>query len=183
MRRLPRSALLLRAVNVGGNALRMATFAETLADAGCTSVQTVGTSGTAVVETPANVRGETLEQKVEAALRQRAGLRTEVFARERDEWDGVVRSNPFRREAQDDPAHLLVVFLKTRPAPESWSRLAAAVAGRERTAPGGRHAYLVYPDGIGRSKLTAARIDRALGIPGTGRNWNTVVSLHSKLRP
>ena len=183
MRRVPRSALLLRAVNVGGNALRMATFAEILTDAGCSSVQTFGASGTAVVETPTNVRGETLEQKVEVALRQRAGLRTEVFARERDEWNGVIRSNPFPREAQDDPAHLLVVFLKRRPEPVSWSRLAGVVAGPERTAPGGRHAYIVYPGGIGRSKLTAARIDRALGVPGTGRNWNTVVSLHSKLRP
>ena len=34
-------------------------------------------------------------------------------------------------------------------------------------------AYLHAPDGIGRSKL-AARVERVLGVRGTGRNWRTV---------
>lgn len=34
-------------------------------------------------------------------------------------------------------------------------------------------AYLHAPDGIGRSKL-AARMERALGVVATGRNWRTV---------
>lgn len=176
-----RSIVLLRAVNVGDSALRMATFAQALADAGCASVRTVGASGNAVVETASSLQGATLEAKVEAALARRAGLRTEAFAREGEEWDRLIRDNPYAAEAHDDPAHLLVVVLKSRPAQDAWTRLAEAVVGRERTAPGERHAYIVYPDGIGRSKLTAARIDRALGVPGTGRNWNTVLSLQQKL--
>jgi uncharacterized protein (DUF1697 family) len=32
---------------------------------------------------------------------------------------------------------------------------------------------LYAPDGIGRSKL-AAKIEKALGVPVTARNWNTV---------
>jgi uncharacterized protein (DUF1697 family) len=34
-------------------------------------------------------------------------------------------------------------------------------------------AYLHAPDGIGRSKL-AARLEKALGVAGTGRNWRSV---------
>lgn len=41
----------------------------------------------------------------------------------------------------------------------------------------GKHAYITYPAGIGRSKLTTARIEDALGSRGTGRNWNTVLKL------
>lgn len=41
----------------------------------------------------------------------------------------------------------------------------------------GRHAYIVYPDGIGRSKLTTALIEKHLGTRVTGRNWNTVRKL------
>ena len=41
----------------------------------------------------------------------------------------------------------------------------------------GREAYIVYPDGMGRSRLTATVIDRALKTSGTARNWNTVRKL------
>jgi uncharacterized protein (DUF1697 family) len=37
--------------------------------------------------------------------------------------------------------------------------------------------YVVYPDGIGPSKLTGGVIDRALATRGTARNWNTVLKL------
>ena len=41
----------------------------------------------------------------------------------------------------------------------------------------GRELYIVYPDGIGRSKLTNQLIERMLGTRGTARNWNTVLKL------
>jgi len=41
----------------------------------------------------------------------------------------------------------------------------------------GQQAYIVYPDGIGRSRLTAALIERKLATRGTARNWNTVMKL------
>ena len=40
----------------------------------------------------------------------------------------------------------------------------------------GKVLYLYAPDGIGRSKL-AANIEKCLGVPGTGRNLNTVNKL------
>jgi len=36
---------------------------------------------------------------------------------------------------------------------------------------------VVYPDGIGRSRLTLALIERKLGTRGTGRNWNSVTKM------
>jgi uncharacterized protein (DUF1697 family) len=35
----------------------------------------------------------------------------------------------------------------------------------------------VYPEGIGRSKLTIQKIEKTLGTRGTARNWNTVLKL------
>jgi uncharacterized protein (DUF1697 family) len=40
----------------------------------------------------------------------------------------------------------------------------------------GKQAYIFYPDGIGRSKLTPAVLEKRLGR-GTGRNWSTVLRL------
>jgi uncharacterized protein (DUF1697 family) len=55
--------------------------------------------------------------------------------------------------------------------------LQAAVQGPEIVRSHGRQLYLVYPEGIGRSKLTNTLIERKLGTRGTGRNWNTVLKL------
>ncbi len=67
--------------------------------------------------------------------------------------------------------------LKTPPDPSTFPALRAAIKGPERVELSGRHAWLVYPDGVGRSKLTNTVIERRLGVRGTARNWNTVLKL------
>ena len=49
--------------------------------------------------------------------------------------------------------------------------------GREVVHADGSHLCAVYPDGIGRSRLTNAVMDAKLGTRGTGRNWNTILKL------
>jgi uncharacterized protein (DUF1697 family) len=41
----------------------------------------------------------------------------------------------------------------------------------------GREVFVYYPNGMGRSKLSAALVEKTLKTPGTGRNWNTVTKL------
>ena len=89
----------------------------------------------------------------------------------------MMTANPFGDEAGDDPSHLLIMLLKTAPAAGAIETLRAAIKGPEGVELIGRNAYLVYPDGIGRSKLTIGIIEKKLGGRGTGRNWNTVVKL------
>jgi uncharacterized protein (DUF1697 family) len=45
-----------------------------------------------------------------------------------------------------------------------------------------RHLYIVYPTGMGTSKLTNTVIERVLGTRGTARNWNTVTRLAALVR-
>ena len=92
------------------------------------------------------------------------------------EWDAVVASNPFPDEAASDPGHLVVMALKAAPDAAAVAALQASVAGRETVRAVGRQAYLVYPDGIGESKLTIKLIEKHLGTRGTGRNWNTTLT-------
>ncbi len=67
---------------------------------------------------------------------------------------------------------------------------AGAAAGLERIAkqyPGRRDRfhlagdtlYLHLPDGAAESKFTVRALERALGVPGTARNWNTVLKLRA----
>ncbi|MFI5267588.1 MAG: DUF1697 domain-containing protein, partial [Chloroflexota bacterium] len=108
---------------------------------------------------------------------KRLDLRTDFFVRSVDEWAGVIAGNPFLDEAERDPSHLVVLFLKAAPDASAVEALRAAVVGPEVIRAERRQLYITYPEGIGRSKLTNTLIERKLGTRGTGRNWNTVLKL------
>lgn len=173
---------LVRAINVGGRSLPMAELRALFVELGLNRVHTLLQSGNAVFQsdrTPA-----ALEGLLEEATQRRFGLATEFFVRTAREWEAAIAANPFAPEARDDPSHLLLMALKTAPEAAEMRALNAAVAGlgRERVAAKGRHAYLVYPDGIGRSKMTNAFVESRLHTRGSSRNWNTVLKLAALAR-
>ena len=167
---------LLRAVNVAGrNLVAMSALREMLDDLGFENGRTLLQSGNLVFESAASPAS--LEVTLERELQKRFGLRTDVMVRTLPELHAAVAAHPFPQEARADPGHLLLLLLKDAPAKQAVVALRAAIAGRERVEVAGRHAYVVYPDGIGRSKLTSAVLERYLGTSVTGRNWNTVLKL------
>jgi uncharacterized protein (DUF1697 family) len=167
---------LLRAVNLGPhNKVAMSDLRDLLAAAGMREPQTLLQSGNVVFRSSRATAG--LERLFEAAAKKRLGLATSFFVRTAAEWKALVASNPFTEEASTDPGHLLVVFLKEPPPPAAVASLRSAIKGSETVEVNGREAYIVYPDGVGRSKLTSALIEQKLGTRGTARNWNTVTRL------
>ena len=78
--------------------------------------------------------------------------------------------------AAERPNLLMVVFLDGLPQAGAADRL-AAFDGPERLHLEGEHLYIDYAEGVGRSKLTPALLDKALKVPATGRNWNTANTL------
>ena len=174
---MPAHVALLRAVNLGGaTQVSMAEVRDRVASLGFTEVRSILQSGNLVfrsgVTSSAAVEGR-LDREVAPVL----GARTEFFVRTAAEWRAAVVGNPFPAQAKADPGHLLLMALKTGPNEAGWRSLARAVVGREQVRGVGRWAYLVYPDGVGRSKLTTALIEKHLGTRGTSRNWNTVLKL------
>jgi uncharacterized protein (DUF1697 family) len=168
---------LLRAINLAGRgAVAMSDLRDLFTLVGFTGVRTLLQSGNVVFRGPRQ-SGAALERRLEAEAVKRLGVETEFFVRTAAEWQALIAHNPFREEAQRDPGHLLAIILKRAPEPENVQALQAAVQGREIVRGGDRHAYIVYPDGVGRSRLTNALIEKKLGSRGTGRNWNTVVKL------
>lgn len=168
---------LLRGVNVGGHKqVAMAELRDLCARLGFHDVRSLLQSGNLVFRTDAR-RGAALERLLETETEKRLGLQTTFFVRTAEQWRAVVARNPFREEARRDPSHLLVMLLKDAPAAGGVEALRAAVTGREVVRAEGREAYLVYPNGIGRSRLTGRLVEKKLGTRGTARNWNTVLKL------
>ena len=173
---MTRYVALLRAVNVGGTVVRMEALRGHLESLGLTSVTTLLQSGNVVFQAT-QTTSRALEELLERTTASALGVETTYFVRSAAEWGRLAAANPFREEAERDPAHLHVSVLKTAPPDGSWARLEAAIVGRERVRAGDRAAYIVYPDGSGTSKFTLGVIERTLGTRGTNRNWNTVTKL------
>jgi uncharacterized protein (DUF1697 family) len=124
-----------------------------------------------------NVRtGAELERFLESEAHDRLSLDVDFIVRTPDEWKSVIRQNPFRKEAERDPGHLVVMFLKGAPDVEDIVALQAEIRGPEVVRAKGKQAYIYFPNGQGRSKLTHSLLEKRLGR-GTGRNWNTVLKL------
>lgn len=168
---------LLRAINLGGrNRVRMADLRELLSDLGFQDARTLLQSGNVVFESDGE-GGARLENTLEEALEEHLGVSTDFFVRTTDEWDAIVAKNPFPKEAENDPSHLLVMLLKRAPQGEEVASLRESLKGREVVEVVGRQAYIVYPDGIGRSRLTTSVVEERLGTRATGRNWNTMLKI------
>jgi uncharacterized protein (DUF1697 family) len=168
---------LLRAINVGGhNPVAMSALRALAAQAGLDDPRTLLQSGNLVFGSDARSATE-LERLLEREASAHLGVETAFMVRSARDWQSVITRNPFSAEANADPGHLVVMFFKEAPKATDAKALQAAIVGRERAWADGREAYLVYPDGAGRSRLTTAVIEKTLGTRGTGRNWNTVRKL------
>ena len=171
----PARIALLRGVNVGGHAkVAMADLRAMVRALGLAEPQTLLQSGNLVFRSDAPA--EALERTLEDATAERFGFEVAYFVRDAAQWSGIIAANPFPDEAKADPSHLLVQFLRTAPDAAAVAALQAAIRGPEIVRAYGRHAYIVYPDGIGRSRLASPMIEAKLG-PATGRNWNTILKL------
>src|SRR5881628_15465 len=173
---------LLRGINVGGHKMvAMSDLRDLLTQLGFMDARSLLQSGNLIFRSDARV-GVNLERLLEAEAEKRLDLRTDFVVRTAEEWKAIVARNPFRDEAERDPAHLLVMFLKDAPDVKNVEALQAAITGPEIVRAHGRQAYIVYPSGIGRSRLTSALIEKKLATRGTGRNWNTVLKLGALVR-
>ena len=167
---------LIRGINVGGHRqLGMTNLRAFLTELGFDDVRSLLQSGNLVFKSKVR-SGAELERFLETEANKKLGIDLDIFVRAPDEWKALIRQNPFRKEAEQDPGLLIVMFLKNAADAEDVAALQSDVKGPETIQAKGRHAYIFYPNGQGRSKLTNAVIEKRLGRC-TGRNWNTVMKL------
>lgn len=176
-----RWAALLRGVNVGGNRkLPMADLKGLIEALGFERVQTLLASGNVVFDADEKA-GARLESQLEREAKARLGLETDFLLRDAAELNGAIKANPFKDAAKARPNSLVVVFTREPPPSDLPERIAAIYDGPERLAVDGRHLYVDYVEGQGRSKLHPAMARLKLPKAATARNWNTVLKVATML--
>jgi uncharacterized protein (DUF1697 family) len=174
---MTRYIAVLRAINLGAhNRIAMADLRGMLDKLGFVDPKTLLLSGNVVFKSDLASSAK-IEELLEAASTKHLKVTTDYFVRSAKEWRAIVDANPFTREAKADPARVVMMCLRDAASPAQVKALQASIVGREVVKANGKHAYFVFPDGQGRSKLTIQKIEKALGTRGTARNWNTVLKL------
>ncbi|HEX5181850.1 MAG TPA: DUF1697 domain-containing protein [Allosphingosinicella sp.] len=176
-----RWAALLRGVNVGGNRkLPMADLKSFIEALGFRRAQTLLASGNVVFDADEEEGGR-LESLLEREAEVRLGFRTDFLLRNGAEMEAAVAANPFEDAAAARPGTMVVIFARALYPADLRDRIAAIYDGPERLAVDGRHLYVDFVEGQGRSKLHPALAKLRLPKAATARNWNTVTKLASML--
>lgn len=166
----------LRAVNVNGTGkVAMKDLTTACEAAGLRDVATYISSGNVVFEHDGTA--EEAQTLIADILRDQFGLtKNHTIIRTPDALARALANNPFADAAADRPASLMLQFLEAVP-PDGAAEALAAWPGPERAHLSGDHLYIDYAEGVGRSKLLPAVLERMLKVAGTARNWNTAQKL------
>jgi uncharacterized protein (DUF1697 family) len=167
-----RWVVLLRAVNLGArNKVPMPRLRSLLEEAGYGDVRTYIASGNILLDGPRS--GTAIAHDLERVVAAEFGVDTTAIVRKPAELAALVSKHPFGR----DTSRSHVVFLASRPTPSAAERLAAADHSPDRGVLAGKDVYVQYGAGVQHAHLSAARLERLLGVAATHRNWRTVVAL------
>jgi uncharacterized protein (DUF1697 family) len=169
---------LIRGINVVvNNLLPMRDFIRILERLVCEDIKTYIQSGNAVFRT-GNSRAKTLAEEIGSRIFRAHGFRPKVLLLSTAELKAAIENNPYST-AVGKALHFM--FLQSKPQKPDLAGLMAVKSKSEKFWLNKKIFYLYAPDGIGRSKLVA-RIEPALGVPVTGRNWNTVNKLKNMVK-
>lgn len=167
-------AALLRAVNVGGRTVPMSQLRDVFTELGYGNVRSYIQSGNVVFDT--TKREPAVVSALERAIEDAFGIAVKVLVRSRDELASIAKSHPLSRHATDDK-RLHVTFLSNEPAAANVRAIDASLFAPDEFEVAGREVFAHYPRGYGRTKMTNAFFEKALGVAATTRNWNTVLKL------
>lgn len=170
---MPTVISLLRGINVGGHKkIKMADLRELYASLGLRSVRTVLQSGNVVFDSDDSDPAE-LKQTLEAAIKAQFGFDAQVILRRSADFMETVESHPFDAQQLKEAGKCVIVFLSAAPDGAAVAQMIQANPGREIIHAAGNILYVFYSDGQARSKLSNQRIESALDVVASARNWNT----------
>ena len=140
------------------------------------AVETFIASGNVVFESKEKDEAK-LVRRVEKALEAALGFRSDTFLRRREELAAIAVTTPFGA-APDGTIY--VGFLSIEPSQAAAKAVGALSNDDDVLAVVGREVWWQARAGMGRSAVSGAKVEKALGMPTTFRNRNTIERLLAK---
>jgi len=118
-----------------------------------------------------------VQNRIEAAIERTFGFRPALILRTAAQMRDAAGRNPFAARSGINPSRLVVMFLGAEPSAEIRDRILRLPAEPEELHIAGREIFVYCPNGTSRTRLSWPEVEKALRMPVTGRNWNTVTKL------
>ena len=169
----------LRAINVGGRAVKMRVLKSLFESMKFADVETFIASGNVIFTSKA--AAPKLEAQIEKGLEQALGYSVSVFLRTPAEIATVAERDPFGKQI---PAggRMFVGFFRSTPAPAVRKKVAALSTPSDEFTVVGRELYWLCSVPSMKSIMTGGTLEKSLGQPATLRSVSTVRRLAEKYR-
>jgi uncharacterized protein (DUF1697 family) len=170
---------LLRAINVGGQRVKMAQLRSLFEALGFANVQTFIASGNLFFAT-SQTDAATLERQIESHLKHALGYEVATYIRTPAELLTIAEYQPF---PERDGGGLYIAFLPRQPDSAASERLLALQTPIDDLLVHGREIYWHCRATFSESTLSGALLEKTLGMPMTLRNSTTVRKLAGRYAP
>jgi uncharacterized protein (DUF1697 family) len=168
---------LFRGINVGGHRqIKMDQLKDLHASLGLRDVFSYIQSGNVIFQSD-DTDETRIQKQLEDSVEQKFGFHVEVIVRSATELQDIIAKNPFQSQQDKESKRITVMFLAMEPDHVAQEDLLKTYVGVEELFIMGKELYIYYTQGIGRSKLSHAFIEKKLKTVGTARNWNTILQL------
>jgi uncharacterized protein (DUF1697 family) len=173
---MPKYVAFLRAINVGGHLVKMDHLRQLFVDLGFSNVETFIASGNVIFDSTSK-SSRSLERKIEKRLLESLGYEVLTYVRSVPEVMNLARYTPFR----DSEAHTVYVgFLADEPQPDAKEKLLALTTAIDDLHLQGREVYWLCRGTFSETTISGDVLAKALGLPVTLRNTNTVRRIAAK---
>src|SRR5437879_4855836 len=140
---MPCQIALLRGINVGGrNLVAMSDLRALMEALGFAGAKTLLQSGNLVFQSGRQT-SSALERLLEVETQRRLGASVSYLLRSADEWGKIIARNPFPKQAEADPSHLLLMCMREAPDASAIQALKAAICGPETLHADRKQLYLL----------------------------------------
>ena len=174
---MPKYVAFLRAINVGGRFVKMDRLRSVLEELPFSTVETFIASGNVILTTTSRAPAA-LEGKIERHLARRLGYAVPTHLRTPAELAVVASRKPFGQVALSAKgAAMYIGFVAKAPGPGVKDKLVALKSATDEIQILGREVYWLRRVRSMENLRLMAKLDKALGMPVTFRNLNTVEKL------
>ena len=169
----------LRAINVGGNTVKMDALRGLFEALGFSSVETFIASGNVIFETPEG-DPRALEARIAQHLRQTLGYEVVTFLRSSAELARIAAHEAFPPAEVARGGKVYVAFLPGPPPIERQQKLLDARTPTDDFHFHAAELYWLCRTGLSESVFSGPLLEKTLGLPVTVRNSTTVGKLAAK---
>ena len=156
----------------------MDSLREIFESIGLGDVETFIASGNVIFRSR-SAKPETLERKIEGALRKTLGFDVATIVRSTSDLSEIVGREPFPGSARPTST-LYVGLLRSAPNDDARQRVLALSTSTDECRVEGRELYWLCHTKMMSSLVSMARLEKAVAIPATFRNSSTLRKLAEK---